>query len=98
MGISKELFHGENPSDFSSSGPSGVGEEDVQEHHLLGDEVITDQPHNEMEEGHLAEEVKILPLKHSSLIGSVYSRWNDSSCSQAQTKNNDLESKEQSLC
>ena len=75
----------------------GVGEEDVQEHHLLGDEVITDQPHNEMEEGHLAEEVKILPLKHSSLIGSVYSRWNDSSCSQAQT-NNDLESKEQSLC
>ena len=82
---------------FHLQDPVGVGEEDVQEHHLLGDEVITDQPHNEMEEGHLAEEVKILPLKHSSLIGSVYSRWNDSSCSQAQT-NNDLESKEQSLC
>ena len=82
---------------FHLQDPVGVGEEDAQEHHLLGDEVITDQPHNEMEEGHLAEEVKILPLKHSSLIGSVYSRWNDSSCSQAQT-NNDLESKEQSLC
>ena len=83
---------------FHLQDPVGVGEEDVQEHHLLGDEVITDQPHNEMEEGHLTEEVKILPLKHSSLIGSVDSRWNDSSCSQAQTKNNDLESKEQSLC
>ena len=83
---------------FHLQDPVGVSEEDVQEHHLLGDEVITDQPHNEMEEGHLAEEVKILPLKHSSLIGSVYSRWNDSSCSQAQTKNNNLESKEQSLC
>jgi len=82
---------------FHLQDPVGVGEEDVQEHHLLGDEVITDQPHNEMEEGHLAEEVKIIPLKHSSLIGSVYPRWNDSSCSQAQT-NNDLESKEQSLC
>ena len=48
---------------FHLQDPVGVGEEDVQEHHLLGDEVITDQPHNEMEEGHLAEEVKILPFK-----------------------------------
>ena len=50
---------------FHLQDPVGVGEEDVQEHHPLGDgdEVITDQPHNEMEEGHLAEEVKRLPFK-----------------------------------
>ena len=51
-----------------------------------------------MEGGYLAEEAEILPYKQSSVTGSAYSRWYDSSYSQAQTKYNDLESKEHSLC
>ena len=51
-----------------------------------------------MEGGYLAEEAEILPYKHSFVIGSAYLRWYDSSCSQAQTKYNNLESKEHSLC
>ena len=50
-----------------------------------------------MEGGYLAEETEILPYTHSSVTRSAYSRWYDSSYSQAQTKYNDLECKEHSF-